>query len=84
MKPKIVLDSSTEYGTVASHQAILLCDRKELKMTTTKSKYWAVTKNGKPLYEGTFNDCWDWFIRNCGQATLGFLAKDGYKISRIK
>lgn len=53
-------------------------------MTATKSKYWGVQEDGKIGFTGTFNECWEFLVKNFGEQTLNELDKFDVKITRIK
>lgn len=51
-----------------------------------KSKYWGViwTFQNDILFQGTFNECWEYVMKNWSDVTLKQLQIRGIKISRIK
>lgn len=50
----------------------------------TKSKYWAVTRNGDVMFEGTFSKCWENLVTRFAKMTVAELVQYEIKITRIK
>lgn len=43
-----------------------------------------VTKDGKKLFTGTQNECWEWLLNHQSQSTEWAIKYEGYKIEENK
>lgn len=46
--------------------------------------YWAVYKGKTVLHEGTFSECWTYFVTNFGDDILSSLDERGIRVGRYK
>jgi hypothetical protein len=47
-----------------------------------KKYYWAVFAGNKIAFEGSFNECWKWFVQQYSQDTIGWLHSHGVCVAR--
>jgi hypothetical protein len=53
-------------------------------MEKPKKHYWGVVdKCMTPLFTGTFQQCWNWLMKQHGASTLNQINKAGIRIARI-
>ncbi len=45
-------------------------------------RYWTITHNGNVLFTGTFLECWDELVAQCGHLTLSSIDQAGIQITR--